>query len=404
MASVDSSTLSAVFGPGSPAAREAIESLSALYLETDTIPPVANSYEAWARFHRSGDSDSGTFVRHTFLSLICRLATYRFLEPIPSERHLWQVINGDYFAGEGLGNFLGEDFFSWPFFRRSMGIGEDREALEVVGNMMAALEPFDFGQPPLELLPGICREYRDESSERTVETPEVSLEALAEEPTLSCVAPYCDSGTTLARAVSVALNGRLERGEDPLDALLGVTGQFLVMTSDPLDAVVASAAFLFALGETAKGPHPPVLVPVYLADADKVPEEREETNGERSYAIEAPGGISLPEQVATDPVYLDWLLGRLPNYMRGTALRLRAQAEDMALQEVLNAWYNYLTSPKARTPIPEPLTPGAADVMVESARSLIVAYIRGSGPGPLHMARNAPAPLFAARRRFDLTI
>ena len=404
MASVDSSTLSAVFGPGSPAAREAIESLSALYRETDTIPPVANSYEAWARCHRRGDSDSGTFVRHTFLSLICRLANYRFLEPLPSERHLWQVISGDYFAGEGLGNFLGEDLFSWPYFRRSMGIGEDREALEVVGKMMAALEPFDFSQPPLELLPGICREYRDESSERTVETSEVSLEALAEEPTLSCVAPHRVAGTTLARAVSVALNGRLERGEDPLDALLGVTGQFLVMTSDPLDAVANSAAFLFALGETAKGPHPPMLVPVYLADADKVPEEREETNGERSYAIEAAGGILLPEQVATDPVYLDWLLGRLPNYMRGTALRLRAQAEDVALQEVLNAWYNYLTSPKARTPIPEPLTPGAADVMVESARSLIVAYIRGSGPGPLHMARNAPAPLFAARRRFDLTI
>ena len=135
-----------------------------------------------------------------------------------------------------------------------------------------------------------------------------------------------------------------------------------------------------------------------------MPQERRAANGELSYVIKAAGGIIMPEQVAADPLYLDWLLSRLPNYQRGAALRLRAQREDEALQEVLNAWYNYLTSPKARTPIPEPLTPAAADVMVEAARALIVAYVHGSGPAPLHFARNAPAPLFAARRKFGLTL
>ena len=141
-----------------------------------------------------------------------------------------------------------------------------------------------------------------------------------------------------------------------------------------------------------------------MADFTRVPEGRLETSGQRSYVIDAADGITLPEQVAADPLYLDWLLSRLPNYQRGAALRLRAQPEDLAVQEVLNAWYNYLTSPKARTPIPEPLTPAAADVMVEAARALIVAYVRGSGPALLHLARNAPAPLFGARRKFDLTI
>ncbi len=412
MASVDSSALSTVFGPDGTAAHEAIEGLSELYRETGNIPPVANSHAAWADYRSSGDSSSDTFVHHTYLSLLCRLAAYRFLEPLPSERHLWPVINGDYFAGEGLGNFLGEYFFSWPFFRRSMGIGEDREALEVVGRMMTALQPFDFSNPPLDLLADllaeISQEYRGESSERAAEKAEEALATLSEEPTRTCVAPDCREGTALARAVSVAVSGRLDGGEDSLDALLGVTGQFLGMSSDPLDAVVSCVAFVFALGDTTKGPHAPVLVPVYLANATKVPEERRDPNGELTYTIEAPGadaaagGISLPERVATDPLYLDWLLGRLPNYLRGMALRLRAQAEDIALQEVLNAWYNYLTSPKARTPIPDPLTPAAADVMVEAARSLILAYVRGSGPAPLHIARNAPAPLFAARREFDL--
>ena len=151
-------------------------------------------------------------------------------------------------------------------------------------------------------------------------------------------------------------------------------------------------------------PHPPILVPVYLANAGVVPTETQDESGNRNYIIEAAGGVELPERVAADPLYLDWLFGRLPNYQRGAALRLRAQDEEVALQEVLNAWYNYLTSPKARTPIPEPLTPAEADVMVGAAKALILGYVRGSGPGPLHLVRNAPAPLFTARRLFDITL
>ena len=185
----------------------------------------------------------------------------------------------------------------------------------------------------------------------------------------------------MARAVGAAADGRLAWGQDLMEALLDISGQFLGMTPDPLASTVASTAFLFALGETAKGPHPPILIPVYLADAARVPQERRAGNGELSYVIEAAGGIIMPEQVAADPLYLDWLLGRLPNYQRGAALRLRAQPEAEAVQEVLNAWYNYLISPKARTPIPEPLTPADADVMVEAARTLIVAYGLWLRPG-----------------------
>ena len=82
----DSSALSTVFGRDGAAAHEAIEGLSELYRETGNIPPVANSHAAWADYRSSGDSSSDTFVRHTYLSLLCRLAAYRFLEPLPSER------------------------------------------------------------------------------------------------------------------------------------------------------------------------------------------------------------------------------------------------------------------------------------------------------------------------------
>ena len=401
-ATPDSRSLAAALGPDSPPVIRAIRRLEAFYRESESLAPVDNSYRAWAACRPlDGDNGPDAFIRHTCLSLLCRLMAYRFLAPRSSERDLWDVISGDYFAGAGLGNFLDEDFFSWPFFRLSMGIGDDAAAMDLARSLLAVLESLDFNDPSPAMLPGLYRGYQGETKGQDAGAAVSELEEL---PLLSCVSPDCGDGNALARAVGAAVDGQLAWGQYPPDALLDVSGQFLGMTTDPLAASVASVAFLFALGETVKEPHPPVLIPVYLANAAWIPTERQDGDGQRTYAIDAAGGIVLPEQVAADPLYLDWLFGRLPNYQRGAALRLRAQPEDVAVQEVLNAWYNYLTSPKARTPIPEPLTPWAADVMVEAARRLIVGYIRGSGPVPLHLVRNSPAPLFAARREFDLII
>ena len=401
-----SRSLVAALGPGNPAMLRVIRRLETIYAESETLAPVDGCYRAWAACRPfDGDSSPEAFVRHTCMSLMCRLMAYRFLEPRPSERDLWEVISGDYFAAAGLGNFLGEDFFSWPYFRLSMGIGDDAPSMDAARALMALLDSLDLDQPPPGLLSGLYREFEGRPGGEADETVEEStLLMLEEDAQASCIAPYCGDGSVLALAVGTALAARLASGNFPADGLLEISGQFLGMTSDPLAATVAGLSFLLALGEEVTEPHPPILVPVYLADAALVPTEQADADGDRNYVIEAAGGVALPESVAADPLYLDWLFGRLPNYQRGAALRLRAQPEDVAVQEVLNAWYNYLTSPKARTPIPEPLSPKDADVMVEAGRRLIVQYIHGSGPGPLHLVRNAPAPLFASRREFDLTL
>ena len=402
---LDPSALVDLLGPKGPAFQETAAQLADFYWESEAIPPVANSYKAWSECRSLGqDISPEAFVGDTCLSLICRIAAYRFLEPLPSERDLWPVASGDYFVGAGLSNFLGEDFFSWPFFRRSMGIGDDKIPMEAFRSLFSAMEGLDFTSPSPETIPFLYGLHHGADTSHRPTTATHFASAQVADPNLTGLSAECGSGAGLAFLVNIAIEGRPSNGEDALDSLMAVSGQFLGMTSDPLQAVVASVAFLFALGEAIKGPHPPVLIPVYLADAERMPRQLTAQNGERSYLIDAAGNLVLPEQVATDPLYLDWLLGRFPNYQRGAALRLRAQPEDVAVQEVLNAWYNYLTSPKARTPIPEPLTPAAADLMVEAARTLILAYVKGSGPAPLHLARNAPASLFAARRQFDLLI
>lgn len=392
-------SLATVLGPDSPSLKQAAERLSSVFEETESMAPVDNSYRYWmAARPFDGDTSPGVFIRHTCLSLLCRLIAYRYLEHRPSERDLWNVISGDYFLGAGLGNFLGEDFFSWPFFRLSMGIGDDALSMETAKGLMTALESLQLEQPTTGMLSELHREFEGVGGRPELH-PDFS--ALEDNPSLSCVAPFCGDGAALAHAARAAMEGRLANGEIPPDALHEVCGQFLGMTGAPLAATVASVAFVLAMGEELLEPHPPILIPVYLAHGDYLPASKPGENGASAFAIESAGSILLPESVAADPLYLDWLLGRLPNYMRGAALRLRAQSTDVAVQEVLNAWYNYLTSPKVRTPIPEPLSPDDADVMVEAARSLIMQYISGSGPGPLHIVRNAPAPLIASRRRFE---
>lgn len=392
--------LAEALGPESTTAGRALERLASVFDETQSLPPIANCYHHWASHQPEGaDSNLDAFLRHTFMSLVGRFVAYRCLERRPTPRDLSEVVNGDYFIGRGLGNFLSEDFFSWPFLRLSMGIGDDALSIETAKDIMAEVLSPDLVPPSLGAAAELRRRFLGQGPAIAASSEVAAGFAGAHGRT--CISPYCGDGLQLGRAVQATVTGKLEGGLDPMDVLLEVTDQFLAMENDPLAASVASVEFILALSDVLSGPHPPIIVPIYMARAGGLPELQAGEAGTAALEIESAGGVCLPERVAADPVYLDWLMSRMPNYLRGTALRLRGQPQEEAVQEVLNAWYNYLTSPKARTPIPEPLSPAVADVMVEAARSLILQYVSGSGPGPLHIARNAPATLSASRRQFD---
>ena len=408
--------LRAALGPHSPAIRQTVEQLAALYHQTQHIPPVANSYQAWAASRPPRhDTQPQTFIQHTAQSILLRLIAYRFLNPRnpnptnnDDERNLRDIILGDWFAAQNWNNLLPEDLFSWPYYPLSMNLGKAPEALTAAQTLLTALHPFDFTNPPPNLPSALL------SPQPQPENPCPPTTPL--DPQTPTLAPQCGPGATLAQAVRAAVQARQTQNPDPLTTLLETSHQFLAMTPDPLDASAAAVNFLFALGPLTQQPHPPILIPVYQADAARIPPPATpqppatpDTNESPNYTITLPGiafppAITLPEKVAADPLYLDWLLSRLPNYQRGAILRLHAQPQPDAIQEVLNAWYNYLTAPKARTPIPQPLSPPEADIMVATARALITAYIQGSGPAPLHQARNAPAPLFPTRRPYPQTI
>ena len=386
---------------------DSLDRLSAIYERTASAAPVVACYDYWRRYReglacRAPSSDE-VFIEHTYLSLLARVACYHFLEVRrPSSRlnDIWNVANGDYFVRYGLENFLGEDLFFWPFFRRSLGLDDDLEPLAIMSAISEALLQFDLTAPPANLLSEIYGQFSRPGAANV--WPPARGEGPARSEAGSLVDRSCGDGALIAEAAADTARSLTEQGHDSFDVMLLVSDRIAGMSPDPVSASVARAAYLLALGELAREPHPPVLLPVYLASAGQAYESWVDPAGVTVHRFPEADGLDLPDRVAGDPMMLEWLLGRLPNYMKGAATRRRAQPEADAVQEVLNAYYIYLTSAKARTPIPEPLTPAAADVMVETARILVTGYLHGQGHALLHLVKNAPASLFLARRHFDV--
>ena len=408
--------MEAAFGPGSPIFTRTTERLSRIFAQAGHIPPVAARFSewrrSWERVHGQDPpraSSDASFIHQTYLALLARLTARRFLapyRPISGAEELLEIINCDYFSRRGIGNFGEGDFFSWVSLEPRWELSLDELVLKTVQDLAEALAPYNFGLAA----PGII----DDLYRRTVpETPsapprwlaEYIVEeelGLADDPDLSLLDPACGAGVFLSAAVGVLSRIMNERGSHPLDVLFGMPQLVQGMDRDPLAVALARLNYLLALGDLVQQEHPPILVPVYLADAAQSPASHPVLPEDGAVLVSTPAGeFPLPGPMVDNPMMLDWVLGRLTNYMDGAQLRLHVQSEEEAVQEVLNAYYNYLTAPKPRTPVPDALTPKQADLLLETARSLVKLHIRGEGALWLHIVQNIAAPAAFSRRRFD---
>lgn len=400
--------------------------------------PAAAAYLYWRRYvlmtPGAAPPDAARFVRHTCLSLVCRMVVYRRMAPADAAPELWPVLSGDYFTAAGLGNFLEEDFFGWPFINLYMGLRPEpaHPALEAAQGLWDALAQADFPSDaaaadaltglyyalsgdahPRPTRPQIVAALRQWAAPAAAASPElrtsespppINRPSPATEtgwPGASLMDPFCGPGELLAAALRQRLAAIAGAGGHPAEELPLLARQFMGMTTDPIALTVARSVWALALGETLRQPHPPALAPVYLGRPLPLPPREFSADGEPLYRLAAGPGVPLPERVALEPHYADWLLGRLYNYLKGAWFRSTMQPRPEAEEAALLAWYNYLVSPKRSTPAPQPLTPAQAEVMVELARRLMDGFLRGSWTPPLFAARNAPAPLFASHNGYD---
>jgi hypothetical protein len=416
--------LVSALGPDSPAFRRLVPELTALYRRVEDVPEAAVRYREWqsclAVVYGSPVGDPSLFVRHTYLALIARLIARLFLKPgaIPAgQEALTAIVRGWYFREQGINNFIEDDFFTWPLLPDVAG-----EGLELVRSLGDTLAAYDFSRAGPDLLQGLYQVLVDPDFRRDLGescTPRWLTEYLLDEelglsggPERSLLDPACGSGAFLSTAIRLITAARLQRGEDPLDVLLLVLDQVMGLDAHPLAVTIARVNCLLALGGLVRRPHPPFLLPVYLSNALLPPD--------RTGAAGSPGGeaepvhlvqsgrpglvFELPDSVAGSLLMLDWLFDRMTNYLAGAQLRAQFQMREDAIRAVLAAFHNYLVAPKPRTPIPDPLSPFAAEVMERTVRRIIELCLDAEDHLWLYILKNQPATVYMVRRKFDLVV
>ena len=404
--------IEAAFGVGSPVFTETTERLSRIYSEASHLPQVAARFREWQHFRGQANGDTVAeeqlFINQTYLALLARLVARRFVaprRPISNSEELLEVINVDYFSRRGISNFGEGDVFSWPLIEVRWDLGLNNLVLETMRGLADSVATPDFSHASPGILDSIYRQMGPASGPVPRWLAEYVIEAelgMADDPGRSLVDPACGTGTFLCVAVGAMSRAIAKTGGDQMDLLFDAPERIRGMDSEPLAVSLARLNYLLALGDLVQEEHPPFLMPVYLANASSADKFRPLASEEDAVTLKTTAGdFPLPAPVIDNPLMLDWVLGRLTNYMDGAQLRLHVQQEEVAVQEVLNAYYNYVTSPKPRTPVPEALTPQQADTLLETAKSLIQLHIKGEGTLWLHLVQNMAAPMVFAHRGFD---
>lgn len=414
----------AALGPASPTFRRLFPELQALYQQVAEAPEVAVRYRQWQAYlsivYGSAVGDPALFIRHTYLSLTARLVARLFLEPgvlLAHPEDLAATVEGAYFREQGIDNFIEDDFFTWVLHPDAAETG-----IELLRRLAQALAAYDFSRARQDLLKGLYEGLVDPETRHDLGeyyTPDWLAEYLLDaelglsgNPERSVLDPACGSGTFLFTAIRLITAARLQRGEDQFEALIHVLDQVMGMDVHPVAVTIARVNYLLALGDLVRGPHPPVLLPVYLSNALVLPGSTAQAEPLGGYAEPVhtvhtgePGLVfELPHTVATSPEMLDWLFNRLTQYLAGAELRSLVQEREEAIQAVLGAFHNYLRSPKPRTPIPEPLNPFATEMMLRTARRIIELCLDGQGHLWLFILKNLPASVYLAQRQFDLVV
>ena len=415
--------MASAFGLDSPVFHQAYPELLALFQHVKDVPEVSLRFWLWSGYQRSvnnsPEDEEALFVRESYVALLARLVARLFLDsrPLPRDAaELTKILDGEFFQEQYITNFIEDDFFAWLLCPAVLNQG-----LALLVTLAESLSRYDFTGGEPELLTGLYEGFESSPETSTIGdsvpgwlsghtfSGETKLPTAPEQSVLD---PRCGSGNFLVAAIAAIKQARLEQGDDAFDTLLHILNQVQGMDSRPLTVTIARAGYLLALGDLVQGFHPPVLLPVYLSDGE-MPFTRDANADNRTndsepvYTFgsgERGEVFHIPESVALNPVMLDWLFDRLPNYLQGAHLRTRGQDPEEAIQAVLAAYYNYLTAPKTRTPIPDPLSPFAASVMLDTAEVLIRLYLHQPTNVWLHILKNAPAPVHMAQRTFDLVV
>ena len=112
--------MASAFGPDSPAFHQAYPELLALFQHVKDVPEVSLRFRLWGGYQlgvdRSPEGEEALFIRETYVALLARLVARMFLDASPAPRdvtELTKILDGEFFQGQNITNFVEDDFFTW---------------------------------------------------------------------------------------------------------------------------------------------------------------------------------------------------------------------------------------------------------------------------------------------------
>ncbi len=303
------------FGMWSPAFLFSFRLLKNVLREVEGRSDFQVIYENWEKYLRvtygSIIGSQDLFLRHTYLATLAKLIAWARLtsgKQMPSPEEISNILNGEFFKGQRIANFLEEDFFSW--IARE---GAEVTALEISKKLLSLLLRYNLNEFSEDVLKALYQELVDPEARHDLGeyyTPDwlarrMVDKVLEENPRYSVLDPACGSGTFLY----MTIKHKREALKDSRDTLEHILESVVGIDIHPLAVIISKTNYLLALGGLFEKRRKPISLPVYLADSIKLPE----MEGQMEMGAPLPGfkleidgkRIIIPETLIHDPQLYD---------------------------------------------------------------------------------------------------
>lgn len=271
------------------------------------LPSLAN----WARKHdiKSEDSSIVLFSLHTYYNIIVKLVTSELLTALhPNMPSLAKAImsassdaevfsfvaqleNNLYYRQLQISNFLEGDFFSWYIREQS---SELASAIRQIALEILQFEPATnlfMAEEIKDLLKVFYSNVVDEQIRHDLGeyyTPDWLAEYLLDAAGYTdkqrildkvVIDPTCGSGTFLIECIVRLRRACKAAGMQPLETLRTIVHNIRGIDLNPLAVVSARANYILAISDLILELGEEIEIPVYLADAINIPQQRTESDG-----------------------------------------------------------------------------------------------------------------------------
>jgi len=235
-------------------------------------------YDSWRKYlsivYGSELTDDQLFIRHTYLSTLAKLMAWSRLNEsvsLPDERQIIELLDGRLFKAQGIENFIEEDFFSW--IERPLTAPP---CIKIVRWLYSIFQNYNLRELSEDVLKSLYQELVDPETRHDLGefyTPDwlahmIVNKLLDSNPEGSFLDPSCGSGTFLY----LTIREKRARLGNTQKTLTQIVKSVYGIDIHPLAVIIAKTNYILALGDLLKKRKASITIPVYLADAIRLPE------------------------------------------------------------------------------------------------------------------------------------